>query len=90
VRGEDRVGRYAGDEFVLMVGDVPTRDVGERIRQQIEAVLAVPLELGDDGERVSAGGAVGLAMYPENGRNADELIKHSDRDMYRRKDLKPR
>lgn len=90
VRGEDRVGRYAGDEFVLLVGDVPTREVGERIRQQIEVVLAAPLELGDDGERVSAGGAVGLAMYPENGQNADELIKYSDRDMYRRKDVAPR
>ena len=90
MRGDDRVGRYAGDEFVLMVGDVPNREVGERIRSEIEAVLAAPFRLSDDVDNASAGGAVGLAMYPENGDNADELIKYSDRDMYRRKDMTPR
>ena len=87
VRRDDRVARYAGDEFVVMVNDVPSRDVGERIRNEIEAVLAAPLHLGGEGggENVSAGGAVGLAIYPEDGEDADQLIKHSDHDMYGRK-----
>ena len=90
VRSEDRVARYAGDEFVLMISDVPSLEVAERIRKHIEEVLSAPLPIGaaSETEPVRAGGAVGLAMFPADADSAEQLIKFADRDMYSRKGVR--
>ena len=87
-RAGDQVARYAGDEFVLMINDIPNRQVAEQVRSNIEDVQKVPLEavdLSSFAGLTAASGAVGLAYYPADGDNADELVKHSDQDMYERK-----
>jgi diguanylate cyclase (GGDEF)-like protein len=88
VRLGDLVARYAGDEFVLMINEVPSRQAAERVRRHIEDVLRAPLQTVDlTGlpEGVATGGSVGMSLYPEDGESADDLIKHCDRDMYERK-----
>ena len=87
-RSNDRVARYAGDEFVLMINDVATAEVAEQVRLHLETVLSVPLQSVDLTrlpEGMVGGGAVGLAFFPGDGDSADQLIKHADRDMYERK-----
>ncbi len=87
-RACDRVARYAGDEFLLMINDVPTRQAAEQVRQHVEDVLSEPLQTVDVvhiPESILASGAVGLAFYPADGGNADDLIKFCDHDMYERK-----
>lgn len=46
-RACDRVARYAGDEFLLMINDIPSRQVAEQVRQNVEAVLSEPLRTVD-------------------------------------------
>ena len=87
-RASDCVARYAGDEFLLMINDIPSRQEAEQVRQHIEAVLSEPLLTVDAlqiPEGILAGGAVGLAFYPTDGENVDDLIKFGDHDMYERK-----
>lgn len=86
-RSRDLVARFAGDEFVLLIDEVPTRADAEQVRQHVEAALRTPLQaLGPDSPHgTPAGGAVGLAIYPEDGQSADDLVKCADRDMYERK-----
>lgn len=87
-RTSDRVARYAGDEFVLLIKDIATRDEAEQVRKNIEAALRAPLEAVDLSTLpvdLATGGSVGMAFYPEDGNNADALIKHGDQDMYQRK-----
>lgn len=88
VRAGDRIARYAGDEFVLMVDDIPSREIADQARMHIEEALRQPLASIDMTalpEDTLLGAAVGMAFYPDDGDKADELIKRSDQDMYERK-----
>jgi len=87
-RSDDRVARYAGDEFVLMLNNIPSREIAEQVRRQVEAALSQPLQTVDLTllpAGLTTGGAVGMAFYPEDGDTAEQLIKYGDRDMYERK-----
>jgi diguanylate cyclase (GGDEF)-like protein len=87
-RKGDLVARFSGDEFVLLINEVPSREAAEQVRQHVEAALGQPLRsLGVNtlpGEP-GAGGSVGLSVYPADGQTAEDLVKHADRDMYERK-----
>ncbi|GAB2900419.1 hypothetical protein GCM10027046_31830 [Uliginosibacterium flavum] len=88
IRAGDRVARYAGDEFVLMIDDAASLQEAEAVRLHLEEIMRQPLQSVDlfalPGGTL-AGAAVGLALYPANGDSADELIAHCDHDMYKRK-----
>lgn len=87
VRSDDVVARYAGDEFLVVLGSVASRADARRLREQIEARLREPLQamvqLGERGH--GDGAAIGLAMYPDDGRAVDSLIQVADLAMYSRK-----
>lgn len=87
-RTGDCVARYAGDEFLLMINNIPSHQEAEQVRKHIEAVLSEPLQAVDVLQipnSILASGAVGLAFYPTDGQNVDDLIKFADQDMYERK-----
>lgn len=88
IRAGDRVARYAGDEFVVMIEDAGGLQETETIRSHLEHVMRQPLKTVDLSALpggIPTGAAVGVAIYPEHGRSADELIAHCDHDMYQRK-----
>ncbi len=66
------VARISGDEFVLMLSEIESRDdvatVASRIASAFESPLAV------DGHEVSISMSIGIAQYPMDGANAEELL----------------
>ncbi len=85
VRREDFVARYAGDEFVVLLEGIDSRDSLLQIRDTLEQALAEPLiSLGKTISIVS--GAIGEALYPEDADNAKALLVFADEKMYLHKD----
>lgn len=88
IRETDLAARYAGDEFVLLLNDVPSFEKAEEIRKHVEATLQRPLESMESrfvSNKLVTSGAVGLAMYPQGGTNPQELLQTADEDIYERK-----
>lgn len=83
VRENDLVARYAGDEFVILLDPVDDRSDLMTVRGHIEQSLRAPLEsIGSPQSPVTSGGAVGAALFPEDGDDAEGLLKNADRAMY--------
>jgi len=80
IRQSDVAGRFAGDEFVLILAD--TNDIAridDFARRLIEH-LAEPYELSNQQVNISA--SVGIANYPNDTSDPEELLKQADHAMY--------
>jgi len=87
VTPHDLVARLSGDEFVVLLDRVDGSQGLEHMRQMLEAALKQPFAaLGHvPVTAVDFGGSVGEARFPQDGRDAQSLLKHADRRMYSRK-----
>jgi diguanylate cyclase (GGDEF)-like protein len=83
VRELDTVARLGGDEFaILMVGISQPADSTLLAARVIEAI-SQPFDL--NGNRVIIGTSIGISVIPEDGEDADEIIKKADMALYRSK-----
>lgn len=80
VRGQDTVARLGGDEFVLVL-DVRTRNEWEPIIERVLATIAEPCDLGE-GHNATVSACIGVAVFPEDGADADTLLRHADEALY--------
>lgn len=83
VRSSDFVARHGGDEFLVVLEGVRTREEIERIAQNILAALALPVMLGTRERSISC--SIGIACYPNDGNDAATLLKKADAAMYQAK-----
>jgi diguanylate cyclase (GGDEF)-like protein len=80
LRQQETIARIGGDEFVVLQTSAQHRsDAAEVARRLIER-LARPFLI--NGRRYTIGGSVGVAMFPEDGRTAAELLKNADAALY--------
>ncbi len=87
VRARDLVARLSGDEFAVLLDRVDTREDLEQLRLHVERVLQQPLAAlaGEATAALEFGGSVGAAFFPDDGKDAETLLKKADRRMYQRK-----
>ena len=80
----DRIGRVLGDQFGIVIPDVHSEDeVARRIDRKLKECVGAPVRLGDNELRISA--RAGIAMYPEDGPNADTLFRNAEAALKRAK-----
>jgi diguanylate cyclase (GGDEF)-like protein/PAS domain S-box-containing protein len=80
VRNTDTVARLGGDEFTVILSELKESNDVVRIAQEILANMAKPFQLGLETADISA--SIGITMYPDDGMNAETLIKNADQAMY--------
>lgn len=79
-RADDFVARIGGDEFVVLLKDVDHPATAELLASKLLQYLAQPLQLKE--QQVTIEASIGIAMFPEDGRYAPDLLKHADLAMY--------
>lgn len=84
VRETDTVARLGGDEFAIVLSETASAEEAEQIAQRAVALLAEPYYLDAGTVRIS--GCVGIALYPRDGREADQLLRNADRALYAAKE----
>lgn len=83
VRAEDMVGRLGGDEFACMLADFPGRSQIAHQASKVFDAVGVPMAIGD--LQLVILPSIGIAVCPDDGLTADELLKHADAAMYQTK-----
>jgi diguanylate cyclase (GGDEF)-like protein len=83
LRPEDTLARFAGDEFTVLLPDIPGATYASSVAQMLVRTLRRPILLGS--QELHVGASIGIAMYPRDGRDAQTLIKHADIAMYQAK-----
>lgn len=84
VRESDTVARLGGDEFVIVLPEFRTVQEVEQCARQIMRNASQPIEIS--GRQVTLTLSVGISIFPEGGRSAEELLRNADTAMYTVKD----
>jgi diguanylate cyclase (GGDEF)-like protein len=83
VRKSDIVARLGGDEFAVVLTELREAPDAVLAARSIIETLSKPDSLREAGVSVSA--SVGIAIYPNDGSSAEELLRHADLAMYKAK-----
>ncbi|WP_050632345.1 putative bifunctional diguanylate cyclase/phosphodiesterase [Bacillus andreraoultii] len=83
-RKNDLVARQGGDEFTYLAKEITSKNDMELIARQILQALSSPYTINENELFVTC--SIGIAMFPDDGKTIDELMKHADVAMYQAKE----
>ncbi|PLS01355.1 sensor domain-containing protein [Neobacillus cucumis] len=86
LRSDDLLSRQGGDEFVILLKDLPDRHVIDQMAMRISRVISEPIKLLDHEYRLSV--SIGTSIFPDHGQEADVLMMRADHAMYLAKENK--
>jgi len=84
IRGSDTASRQGGDEFVILLPEIGHREGAATSAKKILLSLSAPHSIG--GRDLHIDGSIGISVYPDDGDDAETLIKNADTAMYRAKE----
>ena len=84
VRGSDTVSRQGGDEFVILLSEITHPEDAATSARKILLSLSAPCSI--QGNDLHISGSIGISVYPEDGNDAETLIKNADTAMYHAKE----
>lgn len=83
LRADDFVARLGGDEFAVILIHPPASRAASRVARKLNQVLAESFKLGQ--RRYAIGASIGISVYPDDGLDANTLLRQADLAMYQAK-----
>jgi diguanylate cyclase (GGDEF)-like protein/PAS domain S-box-containing protein len=77
---EASVGRFGGDEFTILIPDIPNVRAVAKIAKRILESVSERFQL--DKQEIFVTSSIGISIYPHDGTNAETLLQHADVAMY--------
>jgi diguanylate cyclase (GGDEF)-like protein/PAS domain S-box-containing protein len=84
VRDTDTVARVGGDEFVVLLPEIARAEDAGIVASKLLASVAEPFFAG--GRRIDLSTSIGVSVYPDDGDDAEILLRSADNAMYRAKE----
>ncbi|WP_333396489.1 EAL domain-containing protein [Microcoleus sp. N9_A1] len=85
LRSTDTVARWGGDEFTILLPDINCLEDAVKTAQRIIDNLKPAFKL--EGQPFHVSSSIGIALYPDDGEDAETLVKNADAALYRAKDM---
>ncbi|WP_036665478.1 putative bifunctional diguanylate cyclase/phosphodiesterase [Paludibacterium yongneupense] len=80
LRATDTVARKGGDEFIVILPSILSPSMVEQVAQDIRHALSLPFTLAGHPAHISA--SIGIALYPDDGSDSEDLLSCADQAMY--------
>jgi len=84
IRKEDFIARLGGDEFVLIIKEVKDNEDMIKLACKLNENIKEPITIDDKVFFMTL--SIGISIFPEHGKDSEDLLKHSDAAMYEVKD----
>jgi len=84
IRAEDTVARHGGDEFVIILNELTNQHDACQVAQKIINIFSKPFEIRN--HQFFIGVSIGITIFPNDGEDAETLLKNADVAMYRVKE----
>lgn len=85
LRESDLIARISGDEFVIVLEDLATDEPPDRVAAKVLDEARRPFAI--EGHEIHVSASLGIARFPEDGQDAEDLLKNADAAMYAAKEL---
>ena len=83
LRESDFLCRLGGDEFVILLPDLTSAREASHVANKVLTTLSTPFTI--DAHELNTSFSIGIAVYPNDGRDFNILLKHADNAMYHAK-----
>jgi PAS domain S-box/PAS domain S-box/diguanylate cyclase (GGDEF) domain len=84
IRADDTVARMGGDEFTVLLTDIKEMGSSAIVAQKLLEAISRPMLI--EGHELYVTTSIGVALFPEDGSDAETLLKRADGAMYRAKE----
>lgn len=81
IREQDTASRYGGDEFVLLLGELHSRQDCETVLNKVLNAISKPYNI--ENHTINIGASIGYTIYPFDRGSLESLIDHADQTLYR-------
>ena len=85
LREVDTVARLAGDEFLIIIEEIESRDAVQLVAQKLLETLSVAIVVDKINLYVTS--SIGISLYPDHTEDPKILVKHADQAMYKAKNI---
>jgi len=85
LREADTIGRIGGDEFLILLPEVSSASDACLVAEKLVTRVQEPLDIAGLPLPLSISCSIGIALYPQHGRDGTQLVRHADEAMYEAK-----